>query len=117
MKTVRSQDGTTIAFDQSGAGPAIILVLGAFNDHFTGSALAERLSEPFTVFNVDRRAHAYTCLQSKHVLLVGSQRSIRTTLRPYYEEKSCTRNHQYGCDLFIAVTLSHKFEYLVLTSA
>jgi len=56
MKNVRSQDGTAIAFDQSGEGPPIILVLGAFNDHFTGSALAERLSEHFTVFNVDRRA-------------------------------------------------------------
>jgi hypothetical protein len=56
MKNVRSQDGTAIAFDQSGEGPAIILVLGACNDHFTGSALAERLSEHFTVFNGDRRA-------------------------------------------------------------
>ena len=30
MRTVTSNDGTTIAFDQSGAGPALILVGGLF---------------------------------------------------------------------------------------
>ena len=56
MRKVISQDGTPIAFDQSGKGPAIILVLGAFNDHASGAPLAARLSEHFTVFNYDRRA-------------------------------------------------------------
>ncbi len=55
MKQIHSQDGTAIAFDQAGKGPAIILVLGAFNDHVTGVPLAVRLSERFTVFNYDRR--------------------------------------------------------------
>lgn len=32
MGTVPSKDGVRIAFDQSGAGPALILVVGAFND-------------------------------------------------------------------------------------
>ncbi len=31
MKTVISKDGTPIAFDQSGEGAPIILVVGAFN--------------------------------------------------------------------------------------
>ena len=35
MRTVISQDGTPIAFDQSGEGPPIILVVGAFNDRST----------------------------------------------------------------------------------
>lgn len=56
MKKILSQDGTAIAFDQTGKGPAIILVLGAFNDHAGGAPLAARLSEHFTVFNYDRRA-------------------------------------------------------------
>ena len=55
MKHIHSQDGTAIAFDQLGKGPAIILVLGAFNDHTTGAPLAASLSEHFTVFNYDRR--------------------------------------------------------------
>src|SRR5258708_26044948 len=55
MKKIHSQDGTPIAFNQSGQGPAIILVLGAFNDQATGAPLAAHLSERFTVSNYDRR--------------------------------------------------------------
>ncbi|OLE35075.1 MAG: hypothetical protein AUG48_11800 [Actinobacteria bacterium 13_1_20CM_3_68_9] len=55
MRTVMSKDGTPIAFDQSGQGPALILVVGAFNDRSTGLPLAAVLSEHFTVFNYDRR--------------------------------------------------------------
>jgi len=55
MRKVLSKDGTPIAFDQSGEGPPIILVVGAFNDRSTGAPLAAQLSEHFTVFNYDRR--------------------------------------------------------------
>ncbi len=55
MSTVTSKDGTTIAFDQSGQGPAVILVMGAFNDRSTGAPLAQALESHFTVFNYDRR--------------------------------------------------------------
>jgi pimeloyl-ACP methyl ester carboxylesterase len=55
MGTVTSKDGTPIAFDRSGAGPAIILVVGAFNDRATGAPLAQFLERHFTVFNYDRR--------------------------------------------------------------
>ena len=55
MRKVISKDGTPIAFDQSGEGPPIILVVGAFNDSSTGALLAAQLSEHFTVFNYDRR--------------------------------------------------------------
>lgn len=55
MSTVTSKDGTRIAFTQSGAGPAIILVVGAFNDRGTGAPLAQVLERHFSVFNYDRR--------------------------------------------------------------
>src|SRR5512144_541556 len=55
MATVTSNDGTRIAFDRSGEGPAIILVVGAFNDRATGTPLAQSLERHFTVFNYDRR--------------------------------------------------------------
>jgi pimeloyl-ACP methyl ester carboxylesterase len=52
---VISKDGTSIAFEKSGQGPAIILVVGAFNDRATGAPLAQFLDRHFTVFNYDRR--------------------------------------------------------------
>lgn len=58
MDTVTSRDGTQIAFDRSGAGPALILVGGAFQhraiDPRTGR-LAELLAPHVTVFHYDRR--------------------------------------------------------------
>jgi hypothetical protein len=55
METITSKDGTSIAFDQSGHGPAIILVVGAFNDRATMVSLAQFLERHFTVFNYERR--------------------------------------------------------------
>ncbi len=55
MEQVRSSDGTSIAFDRSGDGPPVILVVGAFNDRGTGAPLAEVLARRFTVLNYDRR--------------------------------------------------------------
>jgi len=60
MKTVTSKDGTTIAFDQSGKGPAIILVGGMFEQRAMDSETAKLaalplLAQHFTVFHYDRR--------------------------------------------------------------
>lgn len=55
METVRSADGTTIAFDRSGDGPPIIMVVGAFNDRTTAVPVSKLLEPDFTVYNYDRR--------------------------------------------------------------
>ncbi|RPI93530.1 MAG: alpha/beta hydrolase [Chloroflexi bacterium] len=58
MKKVISKDGTTIAFDQSGQGPALILVDGAlqYRAFDQGMApLAGLLAKKFTVIHYDRR--------------------------------------------------------------
>jgi len=57
---VNSADGTTIVFDRSGAGPAVILVHGAFTGraHPILSDVAAALAPWFTVFNYDRRGGA-----------------------------------------------------------
>ena len=57
MKTVESADGTTIAYDQMGNGPAVILVDGALGYRAFGFMLplATRLSPHFTVITYDRR--------------------------------------------------------------
>ena len=55
MKTVTSKDGTTIAFDQIGIGPLVILVDSALADRSTCVKLAKLLAEGFSVINYDRR--------------------------------------------------------------
>ena len=57
MRTVASKDGTTIAFDQSGKGPVVLLVAGALGvrSHPMFTQLAAHLAPHFTVLNYDRR--------------------------------------------------------------
>ncbi|HZX03305.1 alpha/beta hydrolase [Kribbella sp.] len=57
MNTVVSKDGTTIAYDQRGTGPALVLVDGALCSRAQGPMpeLAEALADRFTVYNYDRR--------------------------------------------------------------
>jgi pimeloyl-ACP methyl ester carboxylesterase len=60
MRTVTSKDGTTIAFDQSGTGPALILVGGMFEQRAMDSETVQLaafplLAQHFTVFHYDRR--------------------------------------------------------------
>ncbi len=55
MHKVTSKDGTAIAFDKTGQGPAIILVGGALSDRSAAAAAAPLLAPHFTVFAYDRR--------------------------------------------------------------
>src|SRR4029450_8588420 len=55
MDKVHSKDGTKIAFDRSGKGPAVILVCGGSVDHTSNAPLAALLAEHFTVYNYHRR--------------------------------------------------------------
>jgi pimeloyl-ACP methyl ester carboxylesterase len=52
---VTSRDGTKIAFEKTGTGPAVIIVGGALSDRKGGKPLAERLAGHFTVYILDRR--------------------------------------------------------------
>ena len=53
--TVTSKDGTKIAVDVLGSGPAIVLVSGGSVDRGSNAGLAEVLKGDFTVHNYDRR--------------------------------------------------------------
>ena len=59
MRTVTSKDGTKIAFEKVGSGPAVILVNGAMSYRRafdrTLEDLAELLGKHFTVYDYDRR--------------------------------------------------------------
>ena len=57
MQKVTSKDGTQIAYDQQGQGPAVILVDGAlcFRSFGPMAGLAKLLESDFTVYTYDRR--------------------------------------------------------------
>ncbi|WP_308126226.1 alpha/beta fold hydrolase [Nonomuraea ceibae] len=57
MDTTRSPDGTSIAYDRAGTGPAVVLVDAAccFRGFGPMRQLAELLTGDFTVFTYDRR--------------------------------------------------------------
>lgn len=52
---VTSRDGTRIAFEKWGRGPALIIVGGALSDRAGSSELAQLLAAHFTVYGYDRR--------------------------------------------------------------
>ena len=57
MPTVTSADGTTIAYETIGSGPALILVDGAmcYRDQGPARGLAAALADTYTVYFYDRR--------------------------------------------------------------
>lgn len=58
METTRSSDGTAIAFDRAGAGPALIFVGGGLSSRLAAGPLAALLAPHFSVFSYDRRGRS-----------------------------------------------------------
>ncbi len=55
METVTSADGTPIAYERSGSGPALVVATGAFCDRLSSAPLAEHLGDRYSVYRFDRR--------------------------------------------------------------
>jgi pimeloyl-ACP methyl ester carboxylesterase len=55
MAFVTSADGTSIAYQRDGSGPAVILIGGGLDDGSENAPLARELAENFTVYNFARR--------------------------------------------------------------
>jgi pimeloyl-ACP methyl ester carboxylesterase len=72
MNRVTSKDGTPIAYERAGQGPAVILVGGGFTDRSENSPLAAELAQWFTVYNYDRRGRG----QSGDTLPYALEREI-----------------------------------------
>lgn len=54
-ETVTSADGSTIAYELHGSGPALLLIGGAFSSRQSASAVVPSLTPHFTVVTYDRR--------------------------------------------------------------
>jgi pimeloyl-ACP methyl ester carboxylesterase len=55
VQHVISEDGTNIAYEKTGQGPALIIIGGALGDHHFYRPLAHELAQHFTIYNFDRR--------------------------------------------------------------
>ena len=55
METVKSVDGTQIAFERTGSGPPLVLVHGTTADHARWEPVRAAFEEHFTVYAIDRR--------------------------------------------------------------
>jgi pimeloyl-ACP methyl ester carboxylesterase len=55
IQNVTSKDGTRLAVEIAGSGPAVVLVTGGSVDRSSNAGLAAALAGQFTVYNYDRR--------------------------------------------------------------
>jgi len=67
--TVVSRDGTMIAVDRYGSGPAIVLAGGAFTDRRALAPFAQALAPYFTVLAYDRRGDVGAAIQAARLRL------------------------------------------------
>lgn len=119
MKTLTSKDGTTIAFDQSGTGPALILVGGMFEQRAMDSETAKLavfplLTEHFTLFHYDRRGRG----DSSDTLPYAVEREIEDieALIDQAGGRACVFGISSGAALALeaAVALGSKIQRLAL---
>jgi pimeloyl-ACP methyl ester carboxylesterase len=68
MQHVTSKDGTIIAYERLGQGPALIIVGGVLGDHHQQAGLARLLASTFTVYNIDRRGHGESGFSEPHTV-------------------------------------------------
>jgi pimeloyl-ACP methyl ester carboxylesterase len=114
METVTSKDGTRIAYDKTGQGPALILVLGALNSRKSGARLAKLLAARFTVISYDRRGRG----KSTDTAPYSPPREIEdiAALINALGERVCLYGHSSGGALALeaAITLRKKIGKLAI---
>ena len=61
MERVASAVGTTVSYEKTGSGPALVLAHGSFSDHHTNwEFVKSRLTERFTMYAIARRGRGQT---------------------------------------------------------
>ena len=101
MKKVISRDGTQIAYELTGRGPAVILVLGALNSRKSGSKLAKMLAGRLSVISFDRRGRG----DSTDTAPYAPQREVEDVAALIDEvgEPVCLYGHSSGAALALQV--------------
>ncbi len=114
---VTSDDGTRIAYETAGQGPAVIVVLGALNSRKSGVKLAKLLSSRFTVVNYDRRGRG----DSTDTAPYAPQREVEdvAALIGAVGEPARLYGHSSGCAVVLqaAVALGEQVQKIAIYEA
>lgn len=119
MKTTQSKDGTTLAYDIYGTGPALIYITGAscFRAFFPVVQDAKAFAQEFTVYNYDRRGRG----DSGNTLPWSVEREVEDidALIDAAGGKAYVYGHSSGAVLALeaALQLSDKVQKVVLYDA
>ena len=57
MQSIKSKDGTVIAYEKAGEGPPMVLVHGGTIDHTSWKLVLPKLAKHFTTYAIDRRGN------------------------------------------------------------
>jgi len=120
MDKVRSKDGTLIAYERSGKGPALVLVHGTTADHTRWAPVLPMLEQKFTVYAIDRRGRG----QSGDSVVYSLEREYEdiATVVASIREPVNLLGHSYGALVCLEVALrvtnprnlffmNHTFQY------
>ena len=113
MDKIQSKDGTLIAYERSGHGPALVMVHGTTADHTRWAPVLSQLQEKYSVYTVDRRGRG----ESGDHLPYSIEREFEdiASVAESIPEPITLLGHSYGalCSLE-AVLLSRRINRLIL---
>jgi pimeloyl-ACP methyl ester carboxylesterase len=118
MQRITSPTGVTVSYDQYGSGPPLVLVHGAFSDHYTNWEFVKPFFEKqFTVYAVARRGRGETDATHGHTLEEES-RDVLAVIQAVGESVFLL-GHSYGahCGLAVAALVPERIRKLVLYEA
>ena len=118
MERITAPSGVTISYDTYGAGPPLVLVHGAFSDHYTNWEFVKPFFEKqFTVYAIARRGRSETDATHGHTL-EEEGRDVLAVIQAVGESVFLL-GHSYGahCGLAVAALAPERIRKLVLYEA
>jgi pimeloyl-ACP methyl ester carboxylesterase len=116
MKTVQSNDGTTLAYDIYGSGPPLIYITGAscFRNFMPVVQDAKAFAKEFTVYNYDRRGRGNSTDTQPYA--IAREVEDIAALIDVAGGKACLYGHSSGAVLALetALRLGDKVDKVVL---
>ncbi len=108
METVRSPDGTRIAYERGGNGPPLVLVHGTAADHTLWAPLLPALREHFTLYAVDRRGRGESGATDATTYAIAREFEDVAAVIDATGEPAHLFGHSYGalCALEVALRTS-----------